>query len=119
MFKAVQALVALLKQFSRPLCAVWNALVASKEVREKKRVEVVSDKVDVAIKITHARQKSIEWRIKQLKSMGLTKRQIREEILPEIQNDTDPRGALKLLDVPHVGEPSERPDELTDSRPVN
>ena len=81
----------------RWVAARWDAIIAPAETRAARVVEVVSEAVDVATRIEKERERRIEWTIEQYRMLGLSDKQIREKVLPQIEQGTDPLWVIRDL----------------------
>lgn len=75
----------------------WHALVLPDETIEAKQLEILEKKVDIAEKLKKSQQETTDWKMKAYHEMGVTKTKVREELLPEIENSTDPLSVITHL----------------------
>lgn len=75
----------------------WEAIVAPKEVKAKKQIEVVDKAIDVGLKVKKGQQEEIEWLLEMYRELGLTEEEIREKLLPDIESKKDPLSVVREL----------------------
>ncbi|MHC4283572.1 MAG: hypothetical protein ACYSWZ_11460 [Planctomycetota bacterium] len=75
----------------------WDVIIAPDDLKTKRRIDNVDKAVDVAVKATKAKHDMIDWKIKCYRELGLSKEEIREKLMTDIEKETDPLSVIVKL----------------------
>lgn len=75
----------------------WEVIIAPDDVKTKRQLDNIDKAVDVAVKTTKAQQDTVKWKIECYQELGLSKKAIREKLMPDIEKEIDPYSVLEKL----------------------
>lgn len=75
----------------------WEAIVSPEEAKTGKKIKNLKELVDVADSVKKSNQQTIEWKKQQYSDLGLTKKEVRDRLLPQIDKDEDNLSVMQRL----------------------
>ena len=97
MIKSGQIIVKVGKTAAQWIAKNWKAITFHRETSAGIQIRNLDKLAGVAENVQKSQQQKIDWKLKTYQKLGLKPEEIREKLMAEIEQSTDPLSILHLL----------------------